>query len=120
MSCSNRLLYLPSCLSLLRPWCTVLAVHWAAVVGFAWEAPPAEPILPPAIRCLTFSPDGRLLVSGSRDSSVRLWGTENGLQLRVLEAHNDTVTSVAFSPDGGMIASGDIDGMVIVWALGSE
>jgi WD40 repeat protein len=48
---------------------------------------------------VAFSSDGRHIVSGSCDKSVRLWDLSTGETLKVLEGHTNTVTSVAFSPD---------------------
>ncbi len=66
---------------------------------------------------VAFSPDGGLLVSASRDGTVRIWGNAFGFQLRVLEADQMPVKTVAFSSDGGMIASGDESGSVVIWVL---
>ena len=41
-----------------------------------------------------FSPDGKQLVSGSLDETVRLWDVETGACVRTLEGHGGVVTSV--------------------------
>ena len=69
------------------------------------------------VNSLAFSPNGELLVSGSRDQKVRIWRIEDGVLLYTLEGHTDNVNSVAFSPDGSTIASGSDDGTVILWGL---
>ncbi|KIN95619.1 hypothetical protein M404DRAFT_80882, partial [Pisolithus tinctorius Marx 270] len=71
-----------------------------------------------AVTSVAFSLDGKRIVSGSADRTVRLWGAETGVQIGShLEGHTDAVFSVAFSPDGKriVIASGSEDKTVGVW-----
>jgi len=63
---------------------------------------------------VSFSPDGQLIASASRDQTVKLW-RPNGTLVATLIGHKDSVTSVAFSPDGQLIASGSWDGTVRLW-----
>jgi WD40 repeat protein len=65
---------------------------------------------------VAFSPDGRMLASGSRDSDVILWDPQTGQQIgEPLGGHDDWVNSVAFSLDGRMLTSGSSDNNVILW-----
>jgi WD40 repeat protein len=67
-----------------------------------------------AVYALAFSPDGRLLASGSGDSTVRVWDTATGELLRTLELAGSYVLNVAFRPDGSLIAAaGEFGG--ILW-----
>ena len=73
--------------------------------------------LPANATSIVFSPDGKVLVSGSYDRTIRLWDIATGEQLRTLEGHTYSITSVAVSPNGTTIASGSFDGTVILWAF---
>jgi WD40 repeat protein len=68
------------------------------------------------VYCATFSADGKYVVSGSVDHTIRLWDAQSGnLVLGPLEMHTDAVICVAFSPSGRRIASGSNDHTVWVW-----
>ena len=71
-----------------------------------------------AISSIAISPDGTSLVSGSHDSTVRVWDIKSGENLYTLNGHEDSVLSIAISePDGQVIASGGIDGVLRRWKL---
>jgi WD40 repeat protein len=57
----------------------------------------------------------RILASGSRDETVRLWDVATGYPRATLTGHGGWVTAVAFSPDGTMLASGSYDRTVKLW-----
>ena len=67
------------------------------------------------VHSLVFSPDGKMLASGSWDHTIKLWDVVSGAELRTLKGHSDRVTSVAFSPDGKMLASGSWDHTIKLW-----
>jgi RNA polymerase sigma factor (sigma-70 family) len=56
------------------------------------------------VRSLAFSADGRTLVSGSHDKSVRFWDVATGKELRRFD-EPDMVLAVALSPDGKALAT---------------
>ncbi len=68
---------------------------------------------------VAFSPDGRVLASGSSDHTIKLWDVASGWELRTLGGHSDWVQSVAFSPDGRVLASGSTDHTIKLWDVAS-
>jgi WD40 repeat protein len=62
------------------------------------------------VNSVAFSPDAKMLASGSNDDTIRLWDPSIGQQIREsLEGHTDWVESVMFSPDGKMLACVDYE-----------
>ena len=68
---------------------------------------------------LTFSPDGRWLVSTHGDGAVLVWNITERKREAGLSAHSDAVRAVAYSPDGQRMASAGEDRSVIVWDAAS-
>ncbi len=64
-----------------------------------------------APRCLTFSPDGKLMVTGDFDSTARIWDIATHRLIWTVAGFGDTVSAVAFSSDG-LLAAGSRDGSV--------
>ncbi len=59
------------------------------------------------VESVAFSPNGKLLVSGSVDKTARLWDVAARKELHKLEGHNRTVAAVAFSPTGRLVATAE-------------
>ena len=86
-------------------------------VNFFKEGPNEEEI---DIRALAFTPDGKMLASGSEDKTVQLWNTQNGAKIATLKGHEGWVTTVALTADGRTVASGDTDSVIKVWDVNTE
>jgi WD40 repeat protein len=70
------------------------------------------------IRSFAFSPDGRLLASGSRDGTARIWNARTGKLVHVLQ-HHGYVLGETFSPDGRSLVTSSQDGAAYVWDVAS-
>jgi hypothetical protein len=70
-----------------------------------------------AVWAVAFSPDGKTLVSGSSDRTLRVWDVASGQSLRTLQGHSGAVGAVAFSPDGKSVVSGSFDNTLRVWPI---
>ena len=64
--------------------------------------------------CVAFSPDGAMLVAGSREGRVRIWEVESGRELCDHDWRQGDVSDVAFSPDG-LTAAAACKQSVVVW-----
>ena len=69
------------------------------------------------VSSVALTPDGRYVVSGSNDKTLRVWELASGQCVRALEGHTDRVQSVAITPDGRYTVSGSNDKTLRVWEL---
>jgi hypothetical protein len=67
------------------------------------------------VQALAFAPDGKHLLSGDAEGTVRLWDLQTR-KARFLEGHDGLgINGVAFSPDGNQAATAGGDGLLILW-----
>jgi ribosome assembly protein 4 len=69
-----------------------------------------------AILATQFSPkNSSRMLSGSGDSTARIWDCETGTPVHTLKGHSSWVLAVCWSPDASMIATGSMDNTVCLW-----
>lgn len=67
------------------------------------------------LKTLAFAPDGKFIIAGCNDGTLKIWETEMGSLLRSLAAHARDVRSVAVSPDSRLLATCSNDQTVRLW-----
>jgi WD40 repeat protein len=67
------------------------------------------------VLAMAFSSDGKWLVTGSEDQSIRVWDVATGKEKLKLSGHKAPVSALTFSSDGKMFASGSTDTSVLLW-----
>ncbi|KAF9126089.1 hypothetical protein BGW39_006873 [Mortierella sp. 14UC] len=70
-----------------------------------------------SVNCLAFSPDSKLLLSGSYDKTAQIWNVQERRSVHTLAGHTEPVTAVAFSPTGHHVATGSDDHLVRIWSV---
>jgi len=64
---------------------------------------------------VAYSPDGKRIISGSGDKTVKVWDAKSFKLIAILKGHQKSVLSAAYSSDGKRIISGSSDNTIKVW-----
>ena len=64
---------------------------------------------------ISFNPQGNKIITASSDKTCRIWSTENGNELQVLDGHEDEIFSCAFNYEGDTIITGSQDNACRIW-----
>jgi WD40 repeat protein len=67
------------------------------------------------VMAVDFSHDGKHIVSGSADGTVKEWDVSSGSEVRSINAHDGWVRTVAYNHNSTLIASGGDDGKINIW-----
>lgn len=70
-----------------------------------------------SVRAVAITPDGKLIISASDDSTLKVWDAVDGKKLRTLLGHSQSVTAIACTPDGKLAISGGADKTLKIWSL---
>ena len=68
-----------------------------------------------AVTSAVFSPDGKKIVTASRDNTAKIWDADSGKEIANLTGHQSYVTSAVFSPDGKKIVTASDDNTAKIW-----
>ena len=70
-----------------------------------------------SVKCAAISPDGKYLLTGSADTTIKLWGMDTGKEVHTFVGHTDEIVRVTFLPDGKSMVSGSADTTVKLWDI---
>jgi WD40 repeat protein len=84
------------------------------------DARTGEPTIPPlqhgkAVLAVAASPDGKVLLTASRDGTARFWDAATGLPLGAPLRHLGPVTHAVYARNGEHVLTGTGTGHVLVW-----
>lgn len=68
-----------------------------------------------SVNAVVVTNDGKYIVSGSSDNTIRIWSIESGAQIKVLEGHKRDVNAVAVDKEVRYIISGSSDKTIRIW-----
>ena len=109
----------PSSSPLCKLWIDHLQRHASVTSGHPANWPPAVHTLHGHtyyVSSVAYSPDGKHIVSGSEDKTIRVWNATTGQCVAgPFRGHTGYITSVAYSPDGRHIVSGSQDMAIRIW-----
>lgn len=116
-SADGRTLVVPR--NTLSPVGVFVLGFWDAMTGAELATMPDDPehiVHTGMISSIATSPDGKLLVTGSLDHSIRIWDIERRKLVRSLQGNFSEVWSVAWPTNGHTIVSGAKDGSIRLWS----
>ncbi len=95
-----------------------------------WLCPLTQSLTPPGgpllrtmedhmgwVNAIVMMPDGKRMISGSWDKTLKIWDIQAGKVLRILYGHTDQVTSVALMSDGKRVISASLDNTLKIWNI---
>ena len=72
------------------------------------------------VTCLAWTPDGKRLISGSRDKTIAVWDAVDGRLIHRTPMMHSGVNALAVSRDGKRLASAGQDNDIVLWEITAE
>lgn len=69
---------------------------------------------------LLVSRDGKYVISGAADNTVRVWELASGRSLQVIEEDQRDYATLALSPDGSLLAAAGWAGLIRLYRVGAQ
>ncbi|MFM6250064.1 MAG: WD40 repeat domain-containing protein, partial [Dolichospermum sp.] len=69
------------------------------------------------VNAIALTPDGKTVISGSLDTTIKIWDLETGEEKFTLKGHSSWVNAIALTPDGKTVISGSGDNTIKIWDL---
>lgn len=70
-----------------------------------------------SVKAVAFTPDGKYLLSGSRDKTIKLWELSSGHEIRSYFGHKSTINDLVITPDGKHFVSSSADYTAKLWEI---
>ncbi|MEA5534411.1 hypothetical protein [Crocosphaera sp. XPORK-15E] len=96
---------------------------WLCLLSPTISSPLAQPLIrtltghSSSVETLELTPDGKKVISGSRDYTLKVWDLATGNLENTLTGHSSMVYSVTVTPDGKQVISGSRDNTLKIWDL---
>jgi WD40 repeat protein len=87
---------------------------WDTATGTSRDKPVAHHN---QVRAVAYSPDGKMILTGSLDFTARLWDAATARPLGKPMEHQGSVSAVAFNPDGKTALTGSYDRTARLWSI---
>jgi WD40 repeat protein len=71
------------------------------------------------VNAVAFSPDGKIIASGSDDKSIIIWNLKTGEKISTIQGFKDGVKQLVFSPEGDKILAADRSGNLQLFEINS-